>query len=109
LGGPEVASFRTLLEKTMEWSGRQRGLASLPFAVAKIGALLTWPLPSGLRPLTLDQVRMLETDNVVSDEAKADGRTLAGLGIEQPTAMAAIVPDYLERFNPRGQYVRYRG
>ena len=42
------------------------------------------PLPNGLRPLTVDQVRMLQSDNVVSKAAQAEGRTLAGLGIDAP-------------------------
>jgi NADH dehydrogenase len=50
---------------------------------------------------------MLETDNVVSEAAKKDGRTLAALGIE-PVAVEAVVPDYLEQFRPRGQFSIYR-
>jgi NADH dehydrogenase len=57
--------------------------------------------------LTVDQVRMLETDNVVSDEATRAGRTLDGVGIE-PIAVASVVPDYLEQFRPRGQFSVYR-
>ena len=58
-------------------------------------------------PLTIDQVRLLESDNVVSEAAKRDGRTLEGLGIE-PVAIEAVVPDYLEQFRPRGQFSVYR-
>ena len=58
-------------------------------------------------PLTIDQVRLLESDNVVSETAKRSGRTLEGLGIE-PVAIAAVVPDYLEQFRPRGQFSIYR-
>ncbi len=108
LGGPEIATFRGLMKKTMEWSGRPRALISLPFWAAKFQALLTKPLPSGLRPITVDQVRMLQTDNVVSQEAKDEGRTLADLGITPATAMSAIVPDYLARFRPKGQFADYR-
>ena len=50
------------------------------------------PLPNSMRPLTVDQVRMLQSDNVVSKAAEAEGRTLAGLGIEHPHTMAAVVP-----------------
>ena len=53
--------------------------------------------------LTRDQVTLLESDNVVSDKAKKDGRTLEGLGIA-PTAMSAVLPTYLWRFRVRGQY-----
>ncbi|MEM9028922.1 MAG: complex I NDUFA9 subunit family protein [Pseudomonadota bacterium] len=109
LGGPEVVSFRALMTKTLAWSGRKRALISLPFWSAKLMALLTKPLPSGLRPLTVDQVRMLQSDNVVTDAARTEGRTLAGLGIEPATAIAAVVPEYLMRFRPQGQFASYRG
>lgn len=109
IGGPEIATFRQLLDRTQEWAGRSRGYLRLPFWLAKLLAVLTWPLPQGLRPLTVDQVRMLQVDNVVSAEAEADGRTLAGLGVDAPHSPAAIVPGYLERFRPRGQFSHYRG
>lgn len=109
LGGPETVSFRTLLDCVQEWTGRSCGYVSLPFGIAKIAAFMTKPAPSSMRPLTVDQVRMLETDNVVSKAARDEGRTLAGLGIDDPATMVSIVPAYLERFKPRGQYSRYRG
>jgi hypothetical protein len=52
-------------------------------------------------------VRKLETDNVVSEEAKRALRTLEGLGIE-PIAIESVVPDYLEQYRPRGQFSVYR-
>ena len=54
-------------------------------------------------PLTPDQVELLRTDNVVSDPAKAELRTLQGLGIE-PETIEAIVPSYLWRFRRTGQF-----
>jgi NADH dehydrogenase len=45
-------------------------------------------------------------DNVVDEAAVKDGRTLHGLGIA-PQAMASIVPQYLERFQPHGQFANY--
>jgi NADH dehydrogenase len=54
-------------------------------------------------PLTPDQVELLRWDNVVSDAAKAEARTLQGLGIE-PETIAAIVPSYLWRFRKTGQF-----
>ena len=109
LGGPEIITFRQLLERTLAWSGRRRGFLRLPFAIAKLGAALTAPLPNGLRPLTVDQIRMLQRDNVVSAAALGEGRVLAGLGVTQPQTMEAIVPRYLERFQPHGQFAHYRG
>ncbi len=109
LGGPEIVTFRQLLDHTQEWSGRKRRYLRIPFWAAKLGALLTLPLPNGLRPLTVDQIRMLQSDNVVSEAAQAEGRVLAGLGIEHPHTMEAVVPGYLERFQPHGQFAHYRG
>ena len=49
--------------------------------------------------LTRDQVRNLAVDNVVAEDAKG----FDDLGIK-PVAMEAILPDYLWRFRPSGQY-----
>jgi NADH dehydrogenase len=109
LGGPEVLSFRELLDRTLIYAGRKRGYLSMPFWLAKLQALLTWPLPNSLRPLTVDQVRLLQRDNVVSEAARKEGRSLAGLGLSSPQAISAVVPLYLERFKARGQFAHYRG
>lgn len=108
LGGPEIFTFRRLLEKTMEFCGHQRPLLPVPVWAAKLGATLSKPLPMALRPMTVDQVRMLAADNVVSQTALTEGRTLADLGITAPQSIDAVVPAYLERFNARGQYAHYR-
>ncbi len=109
LGGPDVATFRQLLDRTQAWSGRHKWYLRMPFWAAKLGALATLPLPNAWRPLTVDQVRMLQADNVVSAAALKEGRTLAALGVTAPHAMAGIVPGYLERFHAKGQYAHYRG
>ena len=54
-------------------------------------------------PLTPDQVELLKRDNIVSEDAKHDTRTLEALGIV-PESMAAIVPTYLWRFRKSGQF-----
>ena len=109
LGGSKVLSFRQILEKVNGFVDRRTRLLSMPFWLAKLQAVLTAPLPGGLRPLTLDQVRLLQTDTVVSAAAKSEGRTLADLGVSEPRSIDSIVPDYLERFKPKGQYAHYRG
>jgi NADH dehydrogenase len=53
--------------------------------------------------LTRDQVALLQHDNLVSREAIAEGRTLEGIGIT-PTAFEGVVPAYLTRFRPKGQF-----
>lgn len=108
VGGPEVFTFRRLLDLTQAYSGRKRAYFPMPFWLAKLQALLMTPLPNALRPITRDQVKLLQSDNVVSDAAIKDGRTLAGLGVANATSVASIVPGYLERFQPKGQYAHYR-
>jgi uncharacterized protein YbjT (DUF2867 family) len=105
LGGPEVLTLREVMQRVLDYTMRRRLLVPEPFWLAKLqAAFLQWlPKP----PLTIDQVRLLETDNVVSEAASRDGRTLQGLGIE-PIAIEAVVPDYLERFRPRGQFSTWR-
>jgi uncharacterized protein YbjT (DUF2867 family) len=109
IGGPEVDTFRGLIDKAQAWAGRAKPYFPMPFWLAKIAAFATVPLPNSLRPLTVDQVRMLQSDNIVSAAAITEGRTLAGLGITQPQTMASVVPAYLERFQAKGQYAHYRG
>ena len=109
VGGPEVLTFKQLLDRTQEWAGRSRPYFPMPFWLAKLQALLTLPLPNALRPITVDQVRMLARDNVVSQTAVSEGRALADLGVAAPHSVSTVVPAYLERFRPRGQYSHYRG
>jgi NADH dehydrogenase len=85
---------------------RKRWLVPLPIFVAKLQGAVLQLLPNP--PLTLDQVRLLERDNVISDAAKLDGRTLEALGIVEPVAVAGVVPDYLEQYRPKGQFSDYQ-
>jgi NADH dehydrogenase len=105
LGGPEVLTLKEVMQRVLAYTMRRRLLVPEPFWLAKLQAFFLQLLPTP--PLTIDQVRLLETDNVVSESAQQSGRTLEGLGIE-PVAVAAVVPDYLEQFRPRGQFSDYR-
>jgi uncharacterized protein YbjT (DUF2867 family) len=109
LGGPDILTMRELLDMTQVWCGHARWYLRMPFWFAKLVALATVPLPNSLRPLTVDQVRMLQRPNVVSDAARQQGQTLAALGVAQPQSVTAVVPGYLERFQPHGQFAHYRG
>ena len=105
LGGPELLTLKQVMQRVLTYSMRERWLVPVPFWFAKLQAAFLQFLPTP--PLTIDQVRLLESDNVVSEDAKRGGRTLEGLGIE-PVAIAAVVPGYLEQFRPRGQFSDYR-
>jgi NADH dehydrogenase len=104
LGGPEVLSLREIIEIILATIERRRLLVSLPFGLARLQALLLQFAPGPLK-LTPDQVALLQTDNVVSDAAKAAGLTLEGLGISADS-LEAIAPQYLWRFRAAGQFQR---
>jgi NADH dehydrogenase len=101
LGGPDVLTFKQLMQFTLDTIERRRALVSLPFPLASSMASVLQFVPGA--PLTPDQVELLRTDNVVSDDAKRDGRTLAAFGIT-PESIAAIVPTYLWRFRKTGEF-----
>ena len=101
LGGTEVRTFKELMAFVLETTERRRFLIPIPFALARLQAMVLQFMPKPL--LTPDQVELLKTDNVVSPAAATEGRTLRGLGIE-PTAMETIVPSYLWRFRKTGQF-----
>jgi uncharacterized protein YbjT (DUF2867 family) len=102
LGGPLTYSFRELLKKIGAWTAHPRPLLPVPFWIAKISAFFVQFLPGA--PVTLDQIRLLEHDNVVSAEAAREHRTLEGLGISEPRSVEAIVPLYLQRYRPQGEF-----
>ena len=104
LGGPDVETFRELMTRMLDVVRRRRIVLNIPFGLARImaigfgfGRTLSLGLVRG--PMTTDQVANLRVDNVVSDDAKG----FDALDIT-PIAMEAILPDYLWRFRPSGQY-----
>ena len=103
LGGGEVSTFKALLEEMLDVIDRKRLLVPVPWFVAEIQGALLGMLPNPL--LTGDQVTLLRTDNVVSEAAIREGRTLEGLGMH-PQSTEAILPGYLWRYRPAGQFTR---
>ena len=97
LGGPTVYSFKELLRLILSEIGRKRVLVPLPFGIASLKAMFLQILPNPI--LTMDQVRLLKHDNVVS--ATAPG--LGELGIT-PTSVEAVIPSYLWRYRAKGEY-----
>ena len=106
LGGPEVFSFRQLMQFTLSTIERRRALISVPWTVARLQAVIMGLLPNPM--LTTDQVELLKSDNVVSAEAEREGRTLKGLGIT-PSGIEGIVPAYLYRYRKAGQFTAPSG
>lgn len=105
-GGPEAFSFRRLMQFVLETIGRKRILLPVPWGAAKLMGSVLGLLPKPL--ITTDQVEMLKTDNVVSEAARRDNRTLEGLGIA-PKGIEAVVPSYLYRYRKAGQFTAVSG
>ncbi|WP_299047689.1 complex I NDUFA9 subunit family protein [uncultured Tateyamaria sp.] len=104
LGGPDTHSFRTLMATMLEVIRRRRVVLNIPFWAASImgfGFDMLNAFTLGLVPaqITRDQVRNLRNDNVVAEGA----RGFPELGIK-PVAMSSVLPEYLWRFRPSGQY-----
>jgi uncharacterized protein YbjT (DUF2867 family) len=105
LGGPEVDTFRGLMGRMLAVIQRRRAVVNVPFFMARIMGFafdMVQAVTLGLienKMITRDQVKNLARDNVVAPDAKG----FAELGIT-PTAMAAVLPDYLWRYRASGQY-----
>lgn len=104
LGGPDAQSLRDLMHTMLAVVRRRRLVINIPFGVAKLMAFsfkVAQVCSLGIikAPITKDQIASLRVDNVVSETANG----FAALGI-RPAAMGAILPDYLWRYRPSGQY-----
>jgi len=105
LGGPEVDTFRGLMGRMLKVIQRRRAVVNVPFPIAfamgfgfdALQAVTLGLIENGM--ITRDQVRNLRRDNIVATGAKG----FADLGIT-PTAMDAVLPEYLWRYRPSGQY-----
>lgn len=91
LGGPEIFSFRGLMELMLAHTGQKRLLLPLPFPAARLLSCLTQFLPAP--PLTPDQVKLLKSDNVANGALPGLGE----LGVT-PTPIGSALPQYLSRF-----------
>jgi uncharacterized protein YbjT (DUF2867 family) len=105
LGGPHAYTFKHLMRYVTAEIDRPRTLVPLPFFFAHpLGLLLNWGfklLPFD-PPITGDQVTLLKRDNVVGADPNAG--TIQDLGVTSLESIEAIVPNYLWRFRPYGQF-----
>lgn len=105
LGGPVTMTFRELMAMMLDVIRRRRLVLNIPFFAARamafgfdmLQAITVGLFKNGM--ITRDQVRNLRRDNVVSEGAQG----FDALGIE-PVAMVSVLPEYLWRFRPSGQY-----
>jgi len=101
LGGPQVYTMKQILEAIMARTNRRRWLVPWPLGLARFQAAFLEYLP--VPPLTRDQVRLLETDNVVTPGAA----TLDDLGIPS-TAVEGVLDTYMDRYRAGGRFTRPR-
>lgn len=98
LGGPDVMTMHELNRAIATAAGRSPGLVDLPNFVGDAMSRLGF-LPG--MPITRDQWIMLQRDNVAS------GPGLEAFGI-QPTPLAAVAPEWLDRFHEGGRFASRR-
>ncbi|MCF6200034.1 MAG: complex I NDUFA9 subunit family protein [Hyphomicrobiaceae bacterium] len=106
LGGPDIYRLKELLHMTQKYSGRKPRTFPIPFGLAMLNGAILQMLPGKI--LTMDQVRLLRDDSVVSQKAQRANLTLEALGIT-PTNIDAVVPVYLEKYRRKGMYEHYQG
>ncbi len=102
LGGPQIFTFKELLQFTLSCIDKKRLLVPLPWSISSLLGVfgdISGYIPLVKPFLTRDQVKMLKTDNVVSGDLPG----LADLGIQAET-INAIVPDSLAHFRKYGQF-----
>ena len=87
--------MRAVLERVNDYTGRNRPIVPWPLALIRFQAAFIQMMP--MAPLTRDQMRLLETDNVVGEGSLG----LADLGIV-PTLIDAVVSAYLGRYRRAG-------
>ena len=105
LGGPEVKDFRDLMIIMLKIIKRRRLIINTPRFIAKLmafGLSILQIFTLGLFKnsiITKDQIENLGIDNIVSEQANGFNK----LSID-PLDMGSILPEYLWRYRPSGQY-----
>ena len=90
-GGPDIFTFKELLQILLKTINRKKLLIYIPKIVAIIMAKFFQVLPNPL--LTEDQIKLLENNNIILNT----DYTFKYLDIN-PVSLELILPDYLKRF-----------
>ncbi len=97
LGGPQIFTFKDLMQLVLKETGQRALLLPLPFAVASLMGAVMGLLPKP--PLTTDQVTLLKSDNVAGGNFPG----LQRLGVT-PTAANAVLPGYMDIYRKGGRF-----
>ena len=98
--GPEVISFKEILERLLKLINKKRLLVPVPLVIAKLSAAFFQFFPSPL--ITLDQIRLLKYDNVQSGKYK----TNFDIGFEKLKNFNEEVEKYCYMWKKGGEFSR---
>ena len=96
--GPEILSFKEILQKLLNLIGKKRILVPFPLPLAKLSARFFELLPNPL--LTSDQLRLLKYDNISSGKYK----TISEIGIPSVRYFEEEVKKYCYMWREGGQF-----
>jgi len=65
-GGPDIFTYREMMELVLKYSNRWRPILSLPFGVGLMQGFVLEKLPLNLFTVTRAQVEQLKSDNIVN-------------------------------------------
>ena len=96
--GPEVMTFKEIIEKLSILIGKKKILIPLPLPIAKLIAFFLEKIPKPL--LTRDQLRLLKYDNILSNKIKSN----LDLGIKPKLKFEEEVKKYSYMWKEGGEY-----
>ena len=96
--GPEIISFKEILEKLLNLIGKKRLLIPMPLPIAQISARFFEIMPKPL--LTRDQLKLLKYDNVLSGKYKSN----SDIGVPSLRYFDEEVKKYCYMWREGGQF-----
>ena len=96
--GPEIISFKEILEKLLNLIGKKRLLIPMPLPIAKLSARFFEIMPKPI--LTRDQLKLLRYDNVLSGKYKSN----SDLGVPSLRYFDEEVKKYCYMWKEGGQF-----
>ncbi|KAL0951514.1 hypothetical protein HGRIS_008199 [Hohenbuehelia grisea] len=100
-GGPEVFTYREVMELVLKYNHRRRPIVSLPFAVGMLQGAVMQRLPLNLFTVTQDQVEQLKEDSIVNplppaSENHASFREIVEKHSGPLSSVHDVLPTYLK-------------
>ena len=96
--GPEIITFKELLERLLKLIGKKRILLPIPLTLAELSATFFEMMPKPL--ITKDQIRLLKYDNIASGKYK----TNSDIGIPSKRYFNDEIKKYCYMWREGGQF-----